>query len=178
LPPVQQGCELYSLDTAGNSETEKQPVEMSFHSSSRHVELVCDFGVVASLQQQLYDLLFARTEPNGLLLHPILPFCQICLTRSGVDYVLSETHCIRVAIFKILASDKAQESFPQGLAGDPAADRGEFNFTPSADGWSNNPGWCRKSASKHTQRALCSVGEPRPSYAIATVHLEKRGCRK
>jgi hypothetical protein len=76
LPPVQQGCELYSLDTAGNSETEKQPVEMSFHSSSRHVELVCDFGVVASLQQQLYDLLFARTEPNGLLLHPILPFVR------------------------------------------------------------------------------------------------------
>jgi len=47
---------------------------MSFHGSPRHVELAGDFGVVASLQQQFNDLLFARTEPNSLLFHPILPF--------------------------------------------------------------------------------------------------------
>jgi hypothetical protein len=74
LSPVQQGGEFDSLDTAGNSKTEKQPVEMSFHGSPRHVELAGYFGVVASLQQQLDDLLFAWTEPNGLLFHPILPF--------------------------------------------------------------------------------------------------------
>jgi len=73
LPPVQQGRELDSLDTAGNSETEKQPVEMSFHGTPCHVELGGYLGVVASLQQQVHDLLFARTEPNSLLLHPILP---------------------------------------------------------------------------------------------------------
>jgi hypothetical protein len=47
---------------------------MSFHGSPCHVELAGDFGVVASLQEQVYDLLFARTEPNSLLFHPILPF--------------------------------------------------------------------------------------------------------
>ena len=89
MPPVQQGRELDSLDTAGNSETEKQPVEMSFHGTPRHVELGGDLGVVASLQQQVYDLLFARTEPNSLLLHPILPLFEFCLTGQvqGCNYL-------------------------------------------------------------------------------------------
>jgi hypothetical protein len=69
LPPVQQGRELNSLDSAGNSETEKQPVEMCFHSSARHLELTRNFGIVTTLQEQFYDLLFARTQPNGLFLH-------------------------------------------------------------------------------------------------------------
>jgi len=47
---------------------------MSFHGSPRHVELARDFGVIASLQQQFDNLLFARTEPNSLLLHSSLPF--------------------------------------------------------------------------------------------------------
>jgi hypothetical protein len=72
LPPVQQGREFDSLDTASNSKTEKQPVEMSFYGSPRHIELAGDLGVITSLQQQLNDLLFAVTEPNGMLLHPIL----------------------------------------------------------------------------------------------------------
>jgi hypothetical protein len=46
---------------------------MSFHSTPGHFELAGDLGVVASLQQQIDDLLFARTEPNSLLLHLILP---------------------------------------------------------------------------------------------------------
>jgi hypothetical protein len=79
LPPVQQGREFDSLDTAGNSEAEKQPVEMSFHGSPRHFELAGDLGVITALQQQFYNLLFARTEPNGLLLHPFLPFVDLCL---------------------------------------------------------------------------------------------------
>jgi hypothetical protein len=69
LPPVQQGCEFNSLDSAGNSETKKQPVEMCFYRSARHVQLTRDFGVVAPLQKQLDDLLFARAEPNGLFPH-------------------------------------------------------------------------------------------------------------
>ena len=47
---------------------------MSFHSTPCHIELGGNFGVIASLQEQVYDLLFARTEPNSLLFHPILPF--------------------------------------------------------------------------------------------------------
>jgi len=42
---------------------------MGLHSTPRHVELVGDLGVIATLQKQLDDLLFPRTEPNGLLLH-------------------------------------------------------------------------------------------------------------
>jgi hypothetical protein len=45
---------------------------MSFHSTPRHLKLRSYFGVVAPLQKQFDDLLFARTEPNSLLLHFIL----------------------------------------------------------------------------------------------------------
>jgi len=69
LPPVQQGCELHSLDSAGNSETQEQAVEMGLHGTPGHIELACDFGVVTSLQEQFDNLLFSRTQPNGVLLH-------------------------------------------------------------------------------------------------------------
>jgi len=71
LPPVQQGREFHSLDTAGDSESEKQPVEMGFHSAPRHLELSGNLGVITTLQKQFDDLLFARTQPNSLLHHPI-----------------------------------------------------------------------------------------------------------
>ena len=44
---------------------------MSLHGSSRHLELVCNFGIVATLQKQFDDLLLARPQPNGLLHHSI-----------------------------------------------------------------------------------------------------------
>jgi hypothetical protein len=47
---------------------------MSFDSSPRHLKLVGDLGVVTTLQKQFDDLLFARTQPNSLLLHPNPPF--------------------------------------------------------------------------------------------------------
>ena len=50
---------------------------MSFYGSPRHIELAGYFGVVTSLQQQFNDLLFAWTEPNSLLFHPILPFFDL-----------------------------------------------------------------------------------------------------
>jgi hypothetical protein len=50
---------------------------MSFHSTPRHLKLAGYFGVVAPLQKQLDDLLFARTEPNSLLLHLILPLVKL-----------------------------------------------------------------------------------------------------
>jgi len=46
---------------------------MSLHSAPRHLKLSRYFGVVAPLQQQVDNLLFARTEPNSLLFHFILP---------------------------------------------------------------------------------------------------------
>jgi hypothetical protein len=59
LPPIEQGCEFHSLDSAGNSETEKQPVEMSLHGSARHFELTGNLGIVTALQEQFDDLLLA-----------------------------------------------------------------------------------------------------------------------
>jgi hypothetical protein len=50
---------------------------MSFHGAPRHLQLRSYFGVVAPLQKQLDDLLFARTEPNSLLLHLILPLVKL-----------------------------------------------------------------------------------------------------
>jgi hypothetical protein len=49
LSPVKQGREFDSLDSTGNSETEKQPVEMSLNGSARHLELAGDFGIVTAL---------------------------------------------------------------------------------------------------------------------------------
>jgi hypothetical protein len=42
---------------------------MCLYRSTRHLELAGDFGVVAALQKQFDDLLFARSQPNGLLVH-------------------------------------------------------------------------------------------------------------
>ncbi len=50
---------------------------MSFHSTPRHLKLSGYFGVVAPLQKQFDDLLFAWTEPNSLLLHFILPLVKL-----------------------------------------------------------------------------------------------------
>jgi hypothetical protein len=52
---------------------------MSLHGSPRHLQLTGDFSIVTSLQKQFDNLLFARTEPNSLLLHPI-PLCsEFCI---------------------------------------------------------------------------------------------------
>jgi hypothetical protein len=61
LPPVQKGCEFHSLDTAGDSETQEQSVEMSLHGSARHLELAGNLGIITALQKQFDDLLFARS---------------------------------------------------------------------------------------------------------------------
>jgi hypothetical protein len=50
---------------------------MSFHSTPRHLQLICYFGVVTPLQKQVDDLLFAWTEPNSLLLHFSLPLLRL-----------------------------------------------------------------------------------------------------
>jgi len=73
LPPVQQGCEFHSLDTAHDSKTQKQPVKVGFYGSHCDIQPACDFGIVTTQQKQFNNLLFTRTEPNGLLSHPFPP---------------------------------------------------------------------------------------------------------
>jgi hypothetical protein len=50
---------------------------MSFDRAPGHFELAGDFGVVTSLQQQFYDLSFPWAQPNGLVVHPKLPFLVV-----------------------------------------------------------------------------------------------------
>jgi len=114
LPPVQQGCEFDSLDTAGDSETKEQPIEMSFHGTPCHIELAGDFGVIASLQQQVYDLLFARTEPNSLLFHSILPFFGFAAPEKGAR-LISSSHSIHVAISGANARENRKTIFHRHL---------------------------------------------------------------
>jgi hypothetical protein len=49
LPPVQQGGEFHSLDSARDSEAQKETIEVGFHRAPGHLELPGDFGVVTSL---------------------------------------------------------------------------------------------------------------------------------
>ena len=68
---------------------------MGFYSAQCHLELGGDFGVVTTQQQQFNHLLlartksFARTEPNGLVLHLILPIFYL-LSRSGAHPTFSQ----------------------------------------------------------------------------------------
>ena len=49
---------------------------MGFYRPPRHFELLGDLGVIAPLEKQLDNLLFARTQPDSLLLHhfPHFPY--------------------------------------------------------------------------------------------------------
>jgi hypothetical protein len=116
LPPVQQGREFDSLDTAGNSKTKKKPVEMSFHGAPRHLQLTGNLGVIAALQKQLDNLLFARAKSNSLLPHPI-PLCDWHRLRpQGAGRNLSIFHSTHVAILRRLVSTVPERPFPQALA--------------------------------------------------------------
>jgi hypothetical protein len=73
LPPVQECREFYSLDAAGDSESQEQTVEMGLHRSTSHIELSSDFVVVATLQEQFDDLLFALPQTDRSFAHSIPP---------------------------------------------------------------------------------------------------------
>jgi len=74
---------------------------MSFHGSPRHLELSGNFGVVATLQEQLDNLLFAWTEPNSLLHHPNPPNGLHRLRLpSLVRLNLTDSHSIHIAILR------------------------------------------------------------------------------
>jgi len=54
---------------------------MSLHGTPGHIELAGDFGIVASLQKQFDNLLFARPQPNSLVLHQV-PLFVVCVFRG------------------------------------------------------------------------------------------------
>jgi hypothetical protein len=69
LPPIENGCKFDPLDTASNCKSQKKTIKVRFHGAPGHLELSRNLGIVATLQQQFGDLLFARTQPNGALVH-------------------------------------------------------------------------------------------------------------
>jgi hypothetical protein len=74
---------------------------MGFYGSHCHLELGGDFGVVTTLQKQFNNLLFARTEPNGLLLHLIPPLSVVfALVRSGTRLTFSQNSFFVFPIIK------------------------------------------------------------------------------
>src|SRR5437763_14798426 len=56
---------------------------MSLHGTPSHVELAGDLGIVASLQKQFDNLLFARPQPNSLILHQLPLFVVLRLPWTG-----------------------------------------------------------------------------------------------
>jgi hypothetical protein len=94
---------------------------MSFHGSPRHLQLSGDFSIVAALQKQFDNLLFARTEPNSLLLHPIplydSAFCIAYVAHLVTWLNLSNSHSIHIAILRQILSVTYEQQFPQALAG-------------------------------------------------------------
>jgi hypothetical protein len=94
------------------------------HGSPRHLELAGNLGVVTTLQQQFNDLLLPRTEPNGLLLHAILPFFDFASARAGgwLNF-LAISSSTRIATSRQKLALRSEHSFPQALAGNLLAIR-------------------------------------------------------
>jgi len=78
---------------------------MRLHRSTRHIELTCNFSVIAALQKQFDDLLFARTEPNRLLTHQISPLFKLLRSPRDEDadnrLSICKIHSIHVATLRL-----------------------------------------------------------------------------
>ena len=71
---------------------------MSFHSPASHFEPGGDLGVVAALQKQFDDLLFARSKPNGLLRHHFPPRFNLFLRNLATG--ICDLYCIHSATLR------------------------------------------------------------------------------
>jgi hypothetical protein len=90
LSPVEQCREFHPLNAALDTETEEEAVEMSFDGALGHVEVTSDLGVIASLQQEIDDLLFpgpdlAEVLIHGLHLADVAPVAACGLGRAAVQ---------------------------------------------------------------------------------------------
>ena len=66
---------------------------MRLHRAPGHLELSGNLRIVATLKQQLGDLLFARTQPNRALVHFGFPLGLMIPARFG--QLLIEVACAR-----------------------------------------------------------------------------------
>jgi len=92
---------------------------MSLHGATRHFQLGGNFGVVTPLQKQIDNLLFARPQPYGLLLHPDLQVSAFSIhftIQPGAGLDSTKTHSIHNAILRRECSVTPEQPFPQPLA--------------------------------------------------------------
>lgn len=82
---------MNALDALGDAVTHEQAIEVRLHGTARHVELARDFSVVATLKQELDDLLFARSQPD------LVQAAFICMHSYS-------SHCSGVLLFSRLTS--------------------------------------------------------------------------
>ena len=97
---------------------------MSLHGSPRHFQFHGNFRVVAALQQQLDNLLFARTQPNSLLLHPTPPDFLHRLRPIRARLNLTDSHSTHIAILRHCLAVTGEHPFPQRLGGKDIAFEG------------------------------------------------------
>jgi hypothetical protein len=76
LPPIKNGREFDSLDTASNCKAQEKTIKVCLDRASGHFELPRDLCVVTTLEQQFRNLLLARTQPNGTLFHSDFPLIR------------------------------------------------------------------------------------------------------
>jgi hypothetical protein len=74
---------------------------MGLHGSARHVELARNLGIVTALQKEFDDLLFARSQPNGLLRH----HCPLGLDlppalRNRCSWNVAKIHSTHIATLR------------------------------------------------------------------------------
>jgi hypothetical protein len=92
---------------------------MSFHGPPRHFQLNSNLSIVAALQKQFDNLLFARTQSMSRLIHPNLlsVFAFASPPQPWVTWLnLSNCHSNHIAILRRLLSVTYEQQFPQALA--------------------------------------------------------------
>jgi hypothetical protein len=90
---------------------------VSFHRSPRHFQFRRNFCVVAPLQKQFDNLLFARTKPNSLILHPTPPSLLALPPPNSSAVELTNSHSIHIAILRHYLAVTREHPFPQAFAG-------------------------------------------------------------
>jgi hypothetical protein len=57
----------------------EEPTKVGFYGSSRHIQLFCNFTVIAALNEQVHDLLFTPSPANCRIFH-VQPSLRVTAT--------------------------------------------------------------------------------------------------
>lgn len=73
MSPIEHSREFHSLDSAFDSKSDEEAVEISFDGALGNVEIASDFRVVASLEQKIDDLPLPGSHLAEIFVHVPLP---------------------------------------------------------------------------------------------------------